>query len=204
LYLTQPEVRFIEAAVSRLIPSDELGPGAKEAGVANFIDRQLASAWGTHSRNSRMGPWRQGTPQQGSQSPLTPQEFYRAAIRETDIHCSDKYGRTFHALKPEQQDEVLRALEEGQIELATAPAKFFFGMLWTNTEEGFFSDPIHGGNRDKIGWKLVGFPGVASVSYVDQLQKHNQPYRPEPISILDIVENRAAVDAQGYPKRGKK
>ncbi|MEK7878203.1 MAG: gluconate 2-dehydrogenase subunit 3 family protein, partial [Pseudomonadota bacterium] len=72
-YLTQPEVRFLDAAVARLIPADELGPGAKEAGVACFIDRQLTSSWGTHGRNYRMGPWLEGTPQQGFQSRLTPQ-----------------------------------------------------------------------------------------------------------------------------------
>src|SRR5215510_7325023 len=88
LYLTHAEVRFVDAAVARLIPADELGPGAREAGVVCFIDRQLASAWGTHSRNYRMGPWREGTPQQGFQSPLTPQEIYRAAIGEIDSHCA--------------------------------------------------------------------------------------------------------------------
>ena len=66
-YLTQPEARFLDAAVARLIPADELGPGAKEAGVTCFIDRQLAGAWGTHSRNYRLGPWLEGTPQQGFQ-----------------------------------------------------------------------------------------------------------------------------------------
>src|SRR5207247_1872500 len=77
MYLTQPEVAFVEAAVARLIPADELGPGAKEAGVACFIDRQLVGAWGTMAKMYRQGPWPEGTPQQGYQSPLTPQQVYR-------------------------------------------------------------------------------------------------------------------------------
>ena len=72
-YLTQPEVRFLDAAVARLIPADESGPSAKDADVTYFIDRQLTSAWGMHGRNYRMGPWREGTPQQGFQPRLTPQ-----------------------------------------------------------------------------------------------------------------------------------
>src|SRR5512134_1021421 len=107
-YLTQPEVRFLDAAVARLIPVDELRPGAKEADVTYFIDRQLMSSWGEHGRNYRMGSWQDGTPQQGFQSRLTPREIYRAAIRETDLYCRQRYGKLFCFLTTEQQDEVLR------------------------------------------------------------------------------------------------
>ncbi len=201
--LTQPEVRFLDAAVARLIPADALGPGAKEAGVTCFIDRQLVSTWGTHGRNYRMGPWQEGKPQQGFQSRLNPQEIYRAAIREIDIHCRKAYGRLFHALKAHEQDEVLRALEQGKIALESLPSKLFFDLLLRNTEEGFFSDPMYGGNRDKIGWKLIGFPGVAAANYAEHLAQQNVPYQVEPVSILDVVQGRVKVDAQGYPKHVK-
>jgi gluconate 2-dehydrogenase gamma chain len=199
-YLTQPEVLFLDAAVARLIPADELGPGAKEAGVTCFIDGQLTSSWGTHGRNYRMGPWHEGTPQQGFQSPLTPQEIYRIAIRETNMVCTRQYGKAFSFLTGEQQDEVLKGLESGKIELESLSSKLFFGMLLKNTEEGFFSDPMYGGNRDKVGWKLIGFPGVASSNYNEEMSKHNVPYRVEPVSIEDVLRNRVKVDAQGYPK----
>ena len=199
-YLTQPEVQFLNAAVARLIPADELGPGAKEAGVTCFIDRQLVSSWGTHGRNYRMGPWLEGTPQQGFQSPLTPQEIYRAAIREASIYCSKHYGKSFNLLTPEQQDEVLHGLEEGKIEFELVSSRLFFGLLWRNTVEGFFSDPMYGGNRDKIGWRLIGFPGVASSAYPDHLEKYNVPYRVEPVSILNIQQNLVQVNGQEYPK----
>jgi gluconate 2-dehydrogenase gamma chain len=201
-YLMEVEARFLDAAVSRLIPADELGPGALEAGATYFIDQQLAGSWGTHGRNYRMGPWQEGTPQQGFQSPLTPQEIYRAAVREINIYCTKQYDKNFSFLKPEQQDEILHALESDNIELPSVSAKLFFGLLWRNTQEGFLSDPIYGGNRDKIGWKLIGFPGVAAFNYTEYMEKdkYNVPYRVEPVSILDIVQNRVRVDAQGYPK----
>jgi gluconate 2-dehydrogenase gamma chain len=197
-YLTRLEVDFVEAALARLIPADELGPGAKEAGVSFFIDAQLAGAFGTMARHYRLGPWPEGTPQQGYQSPLTPQEVYRAAIRDTDRHCEARYGRRFADLREAEQDEVLRGLDEGTLALESVPASLFFGLLWDNTQEGFFADPIHGGNRDKVGWKLVGFPGVAAV-YTEHVDKHDVPYRVEPVSIADLRQGRARVDAHGHP-----
>jgi gluconate 2-dehydrogenase gamma chain len=199
-YLTQPEIRFLDAAVARLIPADELGPGAKEADVTYFIDQQLVSTWGTHGRNYRMGPWPEGTPQQGFQSRLTPREIYRAAIRETDIHCSKRYGKIFALLAPQQQDEVLRGLEEGGIPLQSASSRTFFSLLLRNTMEGFFADPMYGGNRDKVGWRLIGFPGVPASNYNELIDGHNVPYRVEPVSILDIQQGRATLDSQGLPK----
>jgi gluconate 2-dehydrogenase gamma chain len=201
-YLTQPEIRFLDAALERLIPADEFGPGAKEADVAYYIDRQLCSVWGTHGRNYRAGPWLEGTPQQGFQSRLTPQEIYRASIRETNQRCNAKYGKNFEFLSAAQRDEVLHALEEGAIDLPSVSSNLFFDLLWRNTEEGFFADPIYGGNRDKVGWKLLGFPGVSSAAYNAHLD-NPEPYRAEPVSILDIQQLKVKLDAQGFPKHVK-
>ena len=199
-YLTQPEVRFLDAAVARLIPADELGPGAKEAGVTCFIDRQLTSVWGSHGRNYRGGPWPEGTPYQGFQSRLTPREIYRAAIRDVNRHCLARYQKAFEFLPTTQQDEVLKALEEGGIELESLPGMLFFSLLHRNTLEGFFADPSYGGNRDKVGWKLVGFPGVPASNYNDLIDEHNVPYRVEPVSMEDVQRGRVKLDAQGYPQ----
>src|SRR5437879_8088713 len=167
MFLQQPEVAFVEAAVARLIPADELGPGAKEAGVADFIDRQLFGAWGTMAKMYRQGPWPEGTPQQGYQSPLAPQQVYRIGIGEVNAHCAKQYGSSFSALTPAQQDEVLRGLDGGKIELAGVRSQFFFNMLLANRLEGFFADPIYGGNRDTVGWKLVGLTGAAAIQTED-------------------------------------
>jgi len=198
LYLTSPEAEFVDAAVARLIPADGLGPGAKETGVTFFIDRQLAGAWGTMARNYRQGPWPEGTPQQGYQSRLTPQEVYRAAIREVDQLCTKRYGKAFAGLIDAQKDEVLRELDEGTLAFDSVPAGLFFSMLWENTQEGFFADPIYGGNRDKIGWRLVGFPGVAAV-YIPYIDRYNEAYRAQPVSIADMQQKIVQVDEHGHP-----
>src|SRR5687767_357819 len=202
-YLTQPEIRFLDAAVARLIPADDLGAGAKEAGVTFFIDQQLVSVWGSHGRNYRGGPWPEGTAQQGFQSRLTPREIYRAAIREVNVHCLKQYQKAFEFLAPGEQDEVLKGLESGAVELPSLSSKLFFGLLLRNTMEGYFADPIYGGNRDKVGWKLIGFPGVPASNYNDLIDEHNVPYRVEPVSILDIQQGRVKVDAQGLPQHVK-
>ena len=204
-YLTPSEVGFVDAAVSRLIPADELGPGAKEAGVTVFIDRQMCSSYGTFARAYRMGPWPEGTPQQGWQCPLTPREVYREAIREIDAFCVKNYKLPFCGLGQEEQDSILGDLQVGKFGLQMVDAKVFFDLLWKNTKEGFFSDPIHGGNRDKIGWKLVGFPGIASGEYRRYFapEYDNKAYQVDPVSLLDIQEGRGELNSQGFPKHVK-
>ena len=198
-FLTDPEIRFLDAAAERLIPTDELGPGGKDAGVSCYIDQQLRSSWGTHGRMYRSGPWLEGAPEQGYQSRLTPQEIYRIGIQEINAVCRARYERPFDQLQPDKQDEMLKALEKGEVDLPSMSSKFFFDLLWRNTEEGFFADPLYGGNRNKVGWKLVGFPGVPSGAYKDHLD-NSELYHAEPVSILDIQLGRAQADAQGFAK----
>jgi gluconate 2-dehydrogenase gamma chain len=198
-YLTPSEVVFLDAAVERLIPTDELGPGAKEAGVSVYIDRQLSSAWGTHGRNYRAGPWLEGTPEQGFQSRLTPQEIYRVGIREINDHCRTAYEKPFDQLPSDKQDAILKALEKDEIPLPSLSSKLFFDLLWRNTEEGYFADPMYGGNRGKAGWKLLGFPGLPSGAYREHID-NPELYRAEPVSILDVELGLAQVDAQGFVK----
>lgn len=198
-YLTMPEVRFLDAAVERLIPTDELGPGARDAGVTVYIDGQLLSSWGTHGRNYRSGPWPDGIPEQGFQSRFTPQEIYRIGIREINNHCIATHEKPFDQLSAEKQDEILKALEKGQIDLPSLPSRLFFELLWRNTEEGFFADPMYGGNRNKVGWKLLGFPGLPSGAYRAHLDKA-EPYYAEPVSILDVQLGEARLDGEGSVK----
>ena len=198
-FLTEPEIRFLDAAAERLIPTDELGPGGKEAGVSCYIDQQLRSSWGTHGRMYRQGPWLEGTPEQGFQSRLMPQEIYRIGIQEINAYCRGKYEKPFDQLSGDRQDEVLKALEKNEVELPSMSSKMFFDLLWRNTEEGFFADPLYGGNRNKVGWKLIGFPGVPSTAYKDHLDK-TELYHAEPVSILDIQLKQAQADGQGFAK----
>src|SRR5689334_2628315 len=133
MFLSADEVAFLDAAVARLIPADALGPGAKEAGVTYFIDQQLFGGFGTMAKMYRQGPHAEGTPQQGYQSPLTPQEVYRAAIAEVNAGCIKQYGKAFDKLATAQQDDVLRALDEGKFALEAVPPRFFFNLLLDNT-----------------------------------------------------------------------
>lgn len=129
------------------------------------------------------GPWAKGKASQGYQTRLTPAQVYRAAIKNIDAAAQEKFGGTrFAALPPPQQDEILRALDEGKISLPDVEAKAFFDMLLQNTIEGFFSDPIHGGNKDMAGWKLIGFPG-ARYDYRPHVKQHNQKLDLPPVSI---------------------
>ncbi len=158
-FFTAAEAAFVEAAGDRLIPPDALGPGAVAAGVTLFIDRQLAGAFGRAADWYMRGPWSDGTEQQGYQRRRTPAEVYRAAVAVIDDHSRRSSNRVFAALNGDQQDALLHALEDDQLDLGDVSAKTFFTLLWENTQEGFFADPIYLGNRGFAGWKLIGYPG---------------------------------------------
>src|SRR3954451_21561138 len=117
-FFSPEEAKFIEAAVERLIPADELGPGAKEVGVPTFIDRQLAGEYGQAQRWYMLGPWRPGTETQGYQSRLTPAQLYRFAIKAIDGYVREREGgNSFAQLSPERQDALLGQLEKDEIKL---------------------------------------------------------------------------------------
>jgi gluconate 2-dehydrogenase gamma chain len=179
-FFTAAEVLFIEAAVERLIPKDEIGPGALEAGVAVFIDRQLLGGYGRGDHFFLGGPWPKGTPEQGYQSRFSPAQLYRAAISAIGGYVSKaNNGKGFHDLAVADQDKFLKALEAGNVHLDGVDGKGFFTMLLQNTKEGYFSDPIYGGNRDMGGWKMIGFPG-AHYDYREWATRHGErvPYPP--------------------------
>lgn len=175
-YFTSPEITFLNAAVERLIPTDNLGPGARDAGVVYFIDQQMASPFGRAERWYMQGPWREGTKEQGYQLKLTPAQLYRTGIRGVDDYCRTKFsGKVFSALDAATQDNLLQSLDKGEVQIAEAPAKEFFDMLLQNTMEGFLADPMYGGNRNFAGWKLIGFPGPR-YNYVEEIEQHGKRY----------------------------
>ncbi len=186
-FLTAPEAAFIEAAVDRFIPADDLTPGGTDCGVAVFIDRQLAGAWGSGDRTYMQGPWQKGVPTQGYQSPLTPAEFFRAGIAATNAYCRKTLQKDFDRLTVEQQHKVLQDMEQGRVTFeGTVPAQEFFNLLLGTAMQGFFADPIYGGNRDKAAWKMIGFPGVIAI-YSEHIKTYrNKKYDVEPKSILDL------------------
>jgi gluconate 2-dehydrogenase gamma chain len=194
-YLTDAEFAFVEAAVARLIPDDALGPGAKEAGVAEFIDHQLAGPYGRAETWYMQGPWKKGSETQGYQLKLTPAALYRAAIADIDAHAhAANQGKAFAELDANAQDALLHALEDGKVDLAHAPAKTFFKMLLQNTTEGFLADPMYRGNRDFIGWKLIGFPGPR-YNYVAEIEQHGKRYGQPTVGLLGRDGRRVMKEA---------
>lgn len=183
IFLNSDEAAFIEAALARLIPNDATGPGAHEAGVPRFIDRQLAGPYGAGDHFYLQEPIPKGLATQGWQM-ASPAQVYRAAVPAIDRWSTGAYGRVFAALDPATQDEALRALEGGQADLTGGPdSKAFFGLLLQNTIEGYFSDPIYGGNRDMGPWRMIGFPG-ARYDHRNFVARHGEPYPLPPVGLM--------------------
>jgi gluconate 2-dehydrogenase gamma chain len=182
-YFTPREAAIVEALVDRLIPPDSETPGGKDAGCAVFIDRQLAGPYGSFEGFYMRGPFQDGTKQQGPQSPLTPAQHYRQGLAALDRHTRAAFkGATFTELSDAQKDQVIKGLEDGTIELDGASGPRFFELLLENTQHGFFADPIYGGNRDMVAWKMIGFPG-ARYDYRDWVDRHNERYPLPPVGV---------------------
>ncbi|HEX3992094.1 MAG TPA: gluconate 2-dehydrogenase subunit 3 family protein [Acetobacteraceae bacterium] len=194
LFLNSIEAAFIEAAVARLIPADEQWPGAIEAGVPNYIDKQLGGAWGAGERLYRSGPWQPGTPSQGYQLPFVPAELFRTAIDAIDKDLAQA-GTPFAQMTADQQDAWLHGLEAGGKDLGGVPSEVFFAHLWECTVEGFFSDPVYGGNRDMIAWRMIGFPG-AYASYYGLVDKHGIKLDRPPMSLAEDSHGHMHMDPE--------
>lgn len=183
-FFTHDEATLVEAVVDRLIPPDDLGVGGKDAGCAVFLDRQLAGAYGQAAGLYMRPPFMKGVATQGYQSPEAPAARYRAALQALLAHVKENYaGQAFVQLPVEKQDAIIGSLEKGELKLADIDSASFFAILLQDTQQGFFADPVYGGNRDMAGWKLVGFPG-ARYDYRDWVERHNEPYPLPPVGIM--------------------
>ena len=186
LVLTSDEAAFFSAAADTIIPADALSPSGTDCGIVTFIDGQLASAWGGGAKMYRAGPFLKGLPEQGYQLSLTPHQFFVAGIRAANEWTQKTYSQTFDGLSPAQRIEALTAMEAGKAEFDGFDSKLFFQRLLTITMEGFFSDPLYGGNRDKASWRMLGFPGLPA-TYADKVDEfRSKRYVAEPQSIADF------------------
>jgi len=186
LILTAEEVAFYSASADTMIPADELSPSGTDCGIPVFIDRQLAGAWGAGAKMYRAGPFHQGLPEQGYQLALTPRDFFAAGVQAANAWSRKTYGKEFDRLTPAQRAEALKTMQDGKAELDGFDLKAFFQRLLAVTMEGFFSDPIYGGNRNKASWRMLGFPGLPA-TYADKIEQYrNKPYVTEPQSIADF------------------
>ena len=181
-FLIPDEAAFIEPAVGRLIPTDETGPGALDAGVPAFIDRQLAGPWGAGEQLYRAGPWHIAKPEFGYQLQFTPAELFRHALRGLNDELRRSNRGSFGALPPGEQDAYLERLEKEPRDLGGVPSDVFFESLLELTIEGYFCDPVYGGNKDMVSWKLIGFPG-AYANYYELVDQHGIAFNRPPASL---------------------
>lgn len=182
-YFTATEAEFITAAVNQLIPSDEFGPSGMQVGVLEYIDRQMASPWG-HGENWYMqGPFNPDAPPSlGYQLRLNPRELYRQGIAQANQYCTKRFGKTLVNLDNHAQVLALGEMEKGTAAFDGLASNIFFSFLLENVKEGYFTDPIYGGNQGMQGWKMIGFPGVRA-DYMDWVGQYNVKYPYGPVSI---------------------
>lgn len=194
-FLTDDEARFLAAAADVLIPADEF-PSASQAGVVDFIDLQLAGPYGRGATLYLEGPFPQGTPEQGWQMPHTPADLFRSAIGRLE-----NGGTRLADLDADQRLEAVARLSDGRLAIpGDIPAQPFFDELLALVNEGYFADPIHGGNRGYAGWDMVGFPG-AHAYYLDFVEA-NAPYRAPPKGIAHLPGTNRSAEVRAAREEG--
>jgi gluconate 2-dehydrogenase gamma chain len=187
-FFTAAEASAVEAIVDRLIPPDPETPGGKDAGCAVFIDRQLAGPYGGDAGQYRSAPFQKGSKEQGDQSEELPTLLYRRGIAALDRYCQTSFaGKTFAQLDDATKDRVIGGLENASVSLDQVDASRFFAQLLKDTQQGFFADPIYGGNRDMVAWQMIGFPGTR-YDYLDWVDRHNERYPLPPVAMTGRAE----------------
>lgn len=187
--LSLEESAITEALVEHMWPADDLGPSGVEIGIATFIDRQLAGAFGRGDRLYSQGPFRQGKPQHGYQLPLTPEQWFKLGIAALNSYSQKLHGKTYDRLATADREGVLLAVAGGEANLPELNlASWFNELFYPLFNQGAFADPIYGGNRDKSGWKLIGYPGLPAVYNRDIVTYRNKrnPKSDAPRSIQDL------------------
>lgn len=144
------EMRLIEAVVDRLIPSDELGPGARESGVPTYIERSLAG-------------------------PLARERAaFTTGLAAIDAVAHNRHSVAFVDLDDEKKDDLLAAMESNQADGFTPDSRTYFNRIRQLTLEGMFGDPFYGGNRGFAGWDLIRYPGPRmAVAPADQRMRES-------------------------------
>ncbi|MBP1932379.1 gluconate 2-dehydrogenase subunit 3 family protein [Ammoniphilus resinae] len=187
MFFTIEQFRTVEAATERIFPADEIGPGAKDLGVAYFIDHQLSGDWGFNARDYMQGPFYKGEAVQGYQGRLKRREIFDIALQEMNNYSRSKYQKRFYELTGEQQDEVLTAFQNDEVKITTISPSGFFNTLRTATIQGVYADPLYGGNRNMDGWKMKNFPGN-QMAYTDIIEDEKLAKIP-PKSLKDHVQH---------------
>jgi hypothetical protein len=165
--LTPVETATLSALIERLFPADNLGPGAVEIGVVDYLMGAFAGPYHGLLR------------------------VYRLGLAALEAVAQREHRQPFADLPAEQQDTIIARLERRQLqELRDTNAEDFFEVVWQHLREGLFSDPIHGGNRQMLGWRLIAFPG-AQYGYTAEEQRLDVVITREPRSVADLPSGGA-------------
>ncbi|WP_085994127.1 gluconate 2-dehydrogenase subunit 3 family protein [Oceanobacillus senegalensis] len=182
-FKNRADFNILSQATERIFPEDENGPGAIALGVPYYIDHQLAGLWGINAREYRQGPFYKGEPNQGYQTQLNHREVFELGIEALEKYSQSTFNDSFTALEPEQQDKVLMAFDNNEVNMSVISSSLFFELLRTLTFEGAYADPLYSGNRDMQGWRMKEFPGV-QMSYTDKIESE-EFIEIEPASLHD-------------------
>ncbi len=204
LFFDQHERETIEAATARIIPTDH-DPGAREAGVVRFIDRYLSGIDYIYASADGRGFLKiEGKEADAWRERMTDmQATYREGIRKLDEISRTKFGDAFKNLSEEQQDEILVILsgkpKPQPITLTTEGERNtflqgvfdegmdFFNALVLHTRQGFYCDPVYGGNANQVGWKVIGFDGPKSLAETNTCQHSLQHYYIHDFDWADLI-----------------
>ncbi|HXR94309.1 MAG TPA: gluconate 2-dehydrogenase subunit 3 family protein [Rhizomicrobium sp.] len=181
-FFTHDEGKAAEAIADRIIPPDAQFAGGKDAGCAVFVDNQLAGPYGRREGWYNRPPFKKGLPSQGEQGDKGPAQVWRNGLRALDSLAQGKYAKPFAQLADRDKDQLLHGLEDGTVSLPGADGKEFFQQALKDIQTGFFADPIYGGNKDMVSWRMIGFPGTR-YDYRDWVDRHNQRYPLAPVSL---------------------
>lgn len=210
-FFTPDEARTVEALTATILPGSPEDPGAREAGVVFYIDALLWYDRGFGTRTYYRPPF--AMPYEGSSPPtflnftnteilwvpkdmmsrfgwqsiLTPRELYRMGIMAVDSYANTNHGGRYASLAGEQQEEIMTALADDEMDpIGGLPSSEFFNLLRDHTIEGMFSDPAYRGNRDLVGWKLIGYPGAQRAYTPINMQDEKYFTKREPQGLAEL------------------
>jgi len=186
-FFSEAEYAFVVAACDPLIPHDDIGPGAVESGVPEFLDRHMQTPYAAGAIWYMQGPFVEAAKEFGYQGRLPLREMIRVGIGAMDTHCKQAFdGKTFAQIDHGQQEALLKAAQDGKVELDGISAKTFFSYFLGEVKNGYFADPVDGANKNMGAWKMIGYPGMRA-DYIDWIDVRDKAY---PLPPVDLAGKR--------------
>lgn len=171
------EATFVESLVNIMCPADEYSPSGVDCGLAIYIDRQLAGPFGKGAGRYQNAPFRSGKPQLGLQMPLTPEQYFKAGIAAANAVCIRDRGKPFDQLPAADAAQVLEAFQGDRVQHdGLSLAQWFNEVVYPLFVEGCFADPMYGGNRNAVFWKMIGYPGLPANHALDVVRYRGKPF----------------------------